>query len=240
MHRAIGVAAFAAAMALAGIALAAPESLREGLFGPRGANVTVGRYVSEDGDAFILDRSQPRPLLKFEDSPEVWALQATPAPRGDVIYKNDIGEPVLRMTRLGGMTVFTELRPDGAAAALMGGGLPLQLGVLGPQLLLERLAQASARTSRAARRLIPFDAEAGPVSSAVIADAAMVTSEALIRLSRRTDARKVLGRVQRVRLVQGKKPGADVDDGTLRVTVAPGMGQAGRPSSERIVSIVRR
>ena len=47
---------------------------------------------------------------------------------------------------------------------------------VGPQMLLERLAQASARASRAAKRLIPFDAEAGPVSSAVIADAVTLLS----------------------------------------------------------------
>ena len=113
----------------------------------------VARYVSETGDVFILDRSQPKPLLKFEHSPEVWVLLPQPGPRGDVIYKNDLGEPVLRATRLGGVTVFTDARPSGAAAALAGGGSSLKLAPLGPQALLERLAQASARASRAARRL---------------------------------------------------------------------------------------
>src|SRR6476619_2141975 len=102
-------------------AAAWPETLREGLFGqrPEGRQFStppVARYVCEDGDAFTLDRRQHKPLLKCENSVEVYALQPQPGPRGDIIYKNDIGEPILRATRLGGVTVFTDQRPGGSAA----------------------------------------------------------------------------------------------------------------------------
>lgn len=242
--RAVFAAAVCAgALGFGGSALAGPESLRDGLFGRRPtdgrqfAAPPVARYISEEGDAFILDRTQPRPLLKFENSFEVWALQPQAAPRGDVIYKNDLGEPVLRATRLGGITVFTDERPGGSAAALAGGGPPLKLAPLGPQALLEKLAQASARASRAARRLIPFDAEATPASSALIADAAMVTSEAVVRMTRRPDGRRLLSRIQKVRLAEGGRPSAQIAQGVLHVTVAPPQGMAGRPSSERIVAV---
>lgn len=236
----------AGALGLAGPAWSAPESLREGLFGGRSpdgrsfAAPPVARYVSEDGQAFILDRTQSRPLLKFENSPEVWALSPQPAPRGDVIYKNDLGEPVLRATRLGGVTVFTDTRPAGSAAALAGGALPLKLAPLGPQALLERLAQATLRASRAARRLITFEAEATPASSALIADAAAVTAEAVVRLSRRSDGKRLLAQFNKVTLVAGAKPSASVQKGVIRITVAPADGLAGRPSSDRIVAILER
>lgn len=229
------------------IGLAAPAAafpgLREGLFGPRpsdgrqSSTPLVARYVSEDGDVFTLDRSQPRPLLKFDNSYEVWALRPQPAPRGDTIYKNDLGEPVLRATRLGGVTLFTDQRPGGSAAALAGVGAPLRLAIMGPQALLERLAQASARASRAARRLIPFEAEATPSSSALIADAAMVTSEAVVRMTKRGDARRLLERIVKVHLAAGRKASAQVTDGVLEVVVAPPDGLAGRPSSDRIVQV---
>jgi hypothetical protein len=243
--RAIFAAAICAgALGFGGHAVAAgPESLRDGLFGKRptdGRAFTappIARYVSEDGDAFTLDRTQSRPLLKFDNSFEVWVLQPQAAPRGDVIYKNDLGVPVLRATRLGGVTVFTDQRPDGSAAALSGGGPPLKLAPMGPQALLEKLAQASARASRAARRLIPFDAEATPASSALIADAAMVTSEAVVRMTRRPDGRRLLSRFQKVRLVEGRRPSAQITQGVLHVTVAPPQGLGGRPSSERIVQV---
>jgi hypothetical protein len=221
-------------------------SLRDGLFnrgapdGRQFAAPPTARYLAEGGVGFVFDRSQRRPMLKFDDSPEVWVLQPQPAPRGDVIYKNDQGEPMLRATRLGGVTVFTDRRPGGAAAALAGGTSPLRLAPLGPQALLERLAQASARASRAARRLMPFDAEATPASSALIADAAIVTSEAMVRMSRQPRSQKALGKVRRVQLVEGKRPAAEMDGDVLMITVSPGQGLAGRPSSHRIRSVAGR
>jgi hypothetical protein len=217
--------------------------LRHGFFGvqpPEGSptpDMAVARYVSEDGDVFTLDRSQSRPLLKFDNSGEVWVLQPQPAPRGDVIYKNELGEPVLRATRLGGITLFTDHRPDGEAAALAGAGVPIRLILLTPQALFERLAQASFRASRAARHAILFDAEATPASSALIADAAMVASLAVVRCVDKAEAQGFLGRLRRVFLIEGRRAGAQFDQGTLRITVAPRQGLAGRPSSDRILAL---
>lgn len=226
-------------------ALAGPvDSLKQGLFGHRqsdgrdAVSPQISRYITEDGDVFTLDRTQPKPLLKFDGSFEVWALQPQPAPRGDTIYKNDLGEPVLRATRLGGMTIFTEQRPGGSAAAFAGGGAPLKLAIMGPQALFERLYQATFRASHAAHRTIPFEAEATPNSSALIADAAMVTSEAVVRMTKRSDSHKLLDRILRVHLSEGAKASAQLGPtGTLQVTVAPPQGMAGRPSSDRIVQV---
>ena len=235
------------ALACAAPAWAAPQTLRQGLFGRDGFESrelgapAVARYVSEDGDGFVVDRTQGgRVLLKFDNRPEVWALQARPAPRGDVIYKNDLGEPVLRATRLGGVTVFTNQRPGGAAAALAGVSSPLRLQPLGPQALLERLAQSSARASHAARRLIPFNADASPASSALIADAAAVAGEAVVRMARRSDAALLLARFRQVRLGEGRHADVQLAGEALQITVAPAEGLAGRPSSERIVAAAER
>ncbi|HKP78069.1 MAG TPA: DUF4908 domain-containing protein, partial [Phenylobacterium sp.] len=179
------------------------------------------------------------PLLKFENSGEVWVLQPQPAPRGDVIYKNELGEPVLRATRLGGVTLFTEDRPAGQAAALQGSGAPIRLMVLGPQALFERLAQASFRASRAIHHGVLFDAEATPGSSALIADAAVVTSVAIIRLSQRKDGRLLLSQFNRVRFREGEKAQATLKGGVLNIVVAPSRGLAGRPSSDRIIKVAR-
>ncbi|WP_293355852.1 DUF4908 domain-containing protein [Phenylobacterium sp.] len=218
------------------------DRLREGLFRNRGAEIAgppIARYVSEEGRVFILDRTQPVTMLKYEDSPEVWALAPNPAPRGDTIYKNDLGEPVLRATRLGGFTLFTDARPSGEAVSLAGGGSPLRLPPLSPQAVFERLAQASLRASRAARRPMLFEAEATPASSALIADAAVVTSVAIIRLSQRKDGRALLGQISRVRFQEGKKAQATLKNGVLSIVVAPSQGLAGRPSSDRLIKVAR-
>ncbi len=214
------------------------DKLRDGLFKNRGGEqAPTACYVSEEGRVFTLDRTRPVSMLKFEDSPEVWALQPNPAPRGDVIYKNDMGEPMLRATRLGGFTLFTDDRPNGEAVSLAGGCAPLRLMPMSPQAVFERLAQASLRASRAARRPMLFEAEATPESSALIADAAVVTSLAIIRLAARDDGRRLLARIGRVRFSEGKKASASLKDGILRIVVSPAQGLAGRPSSDRILKI---
>ena len=117
-----GAAAAAMLLAVCGAHAAAPTWLRRAftLHGPSKADRRVARYHIDAGGAFILDQSAPRPLLKFDDSPEVWVLTASRGPRGDMIYTSDLGRPLLRTTRMGGVTVFTQERPDGSAAAPVG------------------------------------------------------------------------------------------------------------------------
>lgn len=243
-----GRAFYAAALGAVALGMAMPvaagpvDRLRDSLSRQRGGEAVgppIARYVSEEGRVFILDRTQSAPLMKFENSPEVLALTPSPAPRGDIIYKNDLGEPVLRATRLGGFTLFTDQRPSGEAVSLAGGGAPLRLPALSPQAVFERLAQASVRASRAARRPMLFEAEATPASSALIADAAVVTSVAIIRLSQRKDGRALLARFNRVQFEEGKKAQATLKNGVLRISVAPSQGVAGRPSSDRIIKVAR-
>jgi len=227
----------------------AAQSLRDALLGHRGfssshrpAPPPVARYVSESGSAFVLDRATAQPLLKFDNSPEVWVLSSQPAPRGDVIYRNEMGEPVLRATKLGGMTLFTEENPMGAAAALTGKASSIQPpAVISINALFQRLGQASSRASRAAQRLIPFETvqDVRPETSVLVADSATITAEAFERMARKGD-RTVLAKILRVLLAEGDKPDAILKNGALIITYAPGQGLAGRPSSKRIVKIVNR
>src|ERR1700679_3713170 len=186
------------AMALASSGAAGPISLRahlgppseapmatggptapRGRFADKPDTPAIGRYETDEGGVFIFDRSAPRPLLKFEDDPEIWVLQPAPGPRGDVIYRNDLGEEMLRATSLGGMTVFTEKRPDGSPAALDGASPPLRIAPLSPAALFSRFYQASVRASRAAQHQIEFETreDAEATTAAAIADAALVASE---------------------------------------------------------------
>ena len=220
-------------------AWAAP-SLSDALHGredSRRANApAVARYVSETGASFVVDRSAgSRLLLKFENSPEVWVLDGHAAPRGDTIYKNDQGEAVLRATRLGGMTIFTDKQPDGAAAALVGETSPLRLARIGPAELIQHIRIAAARAGRAAQRQIDIEFAADSDSASLIADAATAFSEAVIRIAGRADGRKLLSNFGKIRIEAAKKPSVKITDNkVLEIKVTPAMGLAGRPSSERI------
>src|SRR5262249_41642189 len=134
----------------------------------------VGRFVSETGAIFILDRSGPAPLFRFERSSEIWALRASAGPGGDIIYKNDLDQPVVRVSRLGALTVFTTQRPLGAPATLQGEGSPFHPPALSAQQLLIVLFHNSQRATRAADHPIPFNGEPTPGSEFVMADAAGV------------------------------------------------------------------
>ena len=197
----------------------------------------VARYVTEDGDAFVLDRSSGVPLLKFEDSPEIWVLNASIAPRGDIIYRDDLGQPVLRATRMGGLILFNQARAGGVPAALAGIADSIRLHALDAAALLQRLSQASVKASRAARRLIVFEApDVTPGAEAVYADGAAVTAEAFTRLSQRKNGHLSLARIQRVQLTQGVKSAAGLENGVLKVILNPRRGLAGRPSSRKILA----
>src|SRR3569833_1811134 len=107
-----------------------PVSLREALTGSTAQDgrshahaPPIARYVSGDGDRFVYDRTGNVALLRIEQSEEVRALRATPAPSGDTIYKNDIGETVLRSSRLGGLTRGAARGPGGGPAR-RGGAAP--------------------------------------------------------------------------------------------------------------------
>ena len=219
---------------------AAPLSFSEAMTGQRAGERTdppvIGRYQTDEGGVFVLDRSTPRPLLKFGDNPEIWALQPARGPRGDTIYRNDLGEEMLRATRMGGMTVFTETRPDGSAAALDGASSPLRMGSLTSEALYSHLFQAMVRTSRAAQHQIEFAAgkDPDPATSALIADTAMVISQALIEMASRPINKGVVTRIMGVVIVAGPKPAVALQRGVLTVTIAPSDGFAGRPSSRWI------
>ena len=214
------------------------------LFGGRGrAEIAppVARYVAPDERAFVLDRSGQTPLLKFEGSQEVWVLRPAPGPRGDVIYKDDLGRQVVRASRMGGMTVFTADRPSGMPAALAGQAVSIRPAAISPQALLGHFVRQAVRASRSAGRKIRFetDSDATPATSTLFADAATIAAEAVVRYSGRTDSGGLLRRLRRVSIVEGAQPAAAVQGDALRITVAPRYGLAGRPSSERIVRTMR-
>lgn len=197
----------------------------------------VAKYVAADDRAFVLDRSSRTPLLKFEDSQEVWVLRPAPGPRGDVIYKDDLGRQVVRASRMGGMTLFTTDRPSGMPAALAGQAVSIRPVAISPQALLGHFVRQAVRASRSAGRKIRFETEsdATPATSTLFAEAATIAAEAVVRSASRPGGDRLVGRLRRVSFVEGLQPAAAVHGEVLRITVAPQYGHAGRPSSERIV-----
>ena len=239
-----------AALVLAEPAGAKPFSLGELFSGvhvlepQRAPAPAVGRYVDDDGDtSFVLDRSSNVTLLRFEDSPEIWVLTPQPAPHGDIIYKNDMGEPMLRSTWLGGLTLFARGHTSGAAASLVGEAQVLHpTMIMSPSALLLRLTQASARSAHLVQRPVEFEApDVTPLTASLIADAAVVATEAIGAAAQTPRGRQTLAKLSKVVLLLGRKPSVSFSRGVLQIMVVPPTGSlpardcvTGRPSSHRI------
>jgi hypothetical protein len=232
-------ALFGAAAGFAGPAMALePGSLRDFLFGPshNAAAPAVARYQVEDGaSSFVLDTASGRAAyLKFEGSGEIWALHPTAGPRGDVIYKNDMDQPVVRATHLGGITIFTFM---GQAAAPR-----LNLDI-GPETLYNIFVQASVRASHIAEHLVVFEGpqDVTPATAPIFADAAILTSQAFLKVgSKGKSGRTLVARFLKVEFDTGKGAAATTRGPVVKITVCPDQGVAGRPSSQRIASVISR
>lgn len=198
--------------------------------------VTPGRYVTESGESFTLDHSGGRPLVLFGESNEVWVLRATPAPRGDILYRNDQGEVVLRSTASGGLTLYTPRSPGGEPVSQAGPGQNLRRPALSPIQLVNFMVRQSDIASRAVGHLVVFEAEEiSPGSETLVAEAAAAAVEALTRMSRAANLSDQAAQVRRIVITEGGRNNVAFARGVLTITVNPGEGAAGRPSSARVV-----
>lgn len=207
---------------------------------PPSAGPLIGRYISDHGPGFVLDRSNPTPLLKFDNSDEVWVLRPKPAGRGDTVYVNDAGEVVLRATRLGGLTIFTDERPQGAPVALRGGAAPLPTNIsMSPGQLVRRLREAGVRIADVLPKFEKINFDTDSVAAPMVAEAAWLAAEVIEDAVRHNRKLGGLGKMKTMVVRDGPSPSADLQGQSLVITVTPGMGLAGRPSSERIRKALR-
>lgn len=203
--------------------------------GPSRTMPPTGRYVAESGEAFILDRSGQRPLLRFDQRDETWVLRPTAAPRGDVIYRNDAGDQLLRVTPGGGMTVYTPRAPGGSPASFTGPGQSLTPPTLGPVQMWNLMARRSAMLSQALGRLIEIEVNTDRASESLTVEALILSTDTALRIARSPSARSSLDRLRSITIVDGARPSVTYARGDLRIVVSPTQGVAGRPSSARII-----
>lgn len=201
-----------------------------------------GRFRGDGGDTFVLDRTGPKALLKFENRDEIWLLEGHPAPRGDTVFKNDVGDTMLRASKLGGLTLFTRQAPNGQAVMLAGPAEPLSgRRALSFGVLFRALVVSGHRVTRAAQHpmTVTLVDTATAETAGPVADAAAVVAEAFEDLDR-SGRRDLLARWRRVNLKLGDKADVKADGEILVVVLNPKKGVAGRPSSARIGRALKR
>ena len=223
-----------------------PHSLREAMFGKKGPDAraqslpAVGHFVSEDGESFVFDQTHSAALIRFDGDDETWVLTPTPGPKGDIIYKNDVGEPVLKASRWGGLTLFTDDRPMGDPASVNGKAEAFIPGHMSPTALFQTLVRASRRVTLAVGRNFGFDApDVTPGADYIYADAAQVTADALSHIANQPRGRRALDPVHGVQFVEGRPPSATLSNGVLILELDIERGLwGGHVSSKRITNVV--
>jgi len=222
--------------------MAKAQSLRDYMFGGhspeehRGELPDVALFKSNMGKEFVFDNSQGRPLVRFDNSDEVFALSATRGTKGDVIFKNDIGEPVLKATRWGGLILFNDDNPGGDAVSIEGKARSIVSQHLSPAQLFQSLVHASSRASKAAMRLIEFNAsDVSPQSDYIYADAANITADAMSEIAKRNNGQKLLEPIKSVAMIEGRPPSVTIKSGVLLLKIDSTASYAGRPSSKKVM-----
>lgn len=245
-----GWSALAAALAAAGclgfasLAIPAPDWVKSALAMGRNDQMhsipSTARFSTDDGGWFILDRSQKPNLLRCNDDPdEIWVVSPSRGPRGDILFKDDIGDVLLRVTKFGGVTLFTASQPMGVAATLEGKAAPLHPMPMGLGGLYQRMVLASRGSTHAAHHLVEFEApEADAHSAAAIADAALLAMNAIVAASSQAQGRAAIAHLTKVLLLHGSRNGAWMQHGVLIIQINPGDGYSGHPSSARLTQVI--
>lgn len=234
------LAGWAAAVLAWSGACAAEPTVRDALLRNQIVHEAALYETEEGGRVFVLDRTREPPLMQYRGSEEVFALSRVPAARGDEILRADTGEDLVRITALGGVTLYPRDHRTGLPAARIGPADPLPL--LDAQSLDMGAALARLKNAIGGGTQIEtpaLAASAGGSSSTLIADAARVTAAALARAASDPAIQAKLGDVRQVLFVYGAGPGARFEGGVLLVEIDPSGGYAGRPSSMRVADALR-
>jgi len=229
-------AASAVAAALAFSALAPRAEAQQSPFRPLLSDAGAAReYSTPDGSVrFVFDRSGQRAaLVRFDGDPEVHVLRNVGGADGVEIYRTESGDVQLRVSRHGGVTVYTRAYRTGYAATEERAVAPLAPPTPQPNIYQARLRDLQMSAQRRLGRPVSFvvPSQPTPAASGVVLDAAERASESITALP---------PGVRRIAFVLGAQPAAAIRGDTLIIQVVPAMGYAGRPSSTAIRTVVQR
>lgn len=215
-------------------ARAAPPPVASFVGSPVGAmtGANVQRYQDTTGRMFTLDRSGDVPLLKFDDSPEIFALRATSIQRGDDLLRNDVGQQILRITELGNIIAYAN-DADGAPADMVGRATPLSAAPSMPAPLTSRVKAVADRLSKIVGHDVTVFGAGDFSNKPEWASEALTMTVRGFERTAQVNA-KAVKKVLSVRMMRASQPRVDFIDGELVLSVNPDDGYAGRPSSEMI------
>lgn len=195
-----------------------------------------GTYMVGDKTEFIIDHHGDQLRLRFSGSDEVFYLSSEAAPLGARVLKYDTGEPALRVTGWGGVTLYTAQEKTGAPAEysdVVHNVDPLPVPAEGVKRFAAGLAH---ELNSGGDLIIGFAADWDVLAQSagireLVCDAMRNTTYALEQVTSGPARNAIADHLHVVHIVERDRPSAVLRGGVLTVTVAPKMGEAGRPSS---------
>lgn len=205
----------------------------------------LAHYSSEFAPVgFILDLTTETPKLKFDGSEEILVLRWIPAAGGDRLLEREDHFVLLRISGLGGVTLFTPqntrgvpVAPDNMRVA------PLQVPQTNAPPIAEVRSVAASIMAQArleTGRDVIFDADwdeaaRNTVIRSLLFDSVRNAGSALIDWIHTTPGRNSAGVIlRRIRFIVGPVQLPYRQGDTLVIVFSPGQGLAGRPASSTI------
>jgi Domain of unknown function (DUF4908) len=225
------------------LSIAAPVAqagLFERIFGERVAPVQDGAYVAADKIKFTLQHAGKNYLLRFDGDPEIYVLHADHTSLGGRMLKYDSGETGLKVAGWGGLTLYTDWKPNGLPAVRVGDAAPFGPSPVTLKDVQFLAAQDAERLAHDRRLRLPLVVD----WSVLETDGALRTtaSEAIENAARgierfvhdRGTRKLLMSRVRTVAFATGGHASLTLEDKTLIVTFNPERGYLGRASSREI------
>lgn len=179
---------------------------------------------------FVLDQSSTPALLWQEGAQEVFAVYANRASGGGEVLLTDTDRALLRLSNLGGATYFPPDAPDGVIVEPIGPAHTLVAPPVSAQDLQRIARELADGVTRLNRNQITVEVPSlGPSDNAYLADTLRLAQTGIESANRRATRD-----LRVVRIVTGMRSDARYAGGTLEITITPGRGYSGRPSSDFI------
>src|SRR5690606_6456347 len=138
----------------------------------------------------------------------------------DMLYRNDAGELVLRITRSGGLTLYSPSEPAGSPASLTGPAERLRSQGLSMNQLSGYLLSQSLTASNAVGHLVEIDVRlVTPGAYAVLLDVVPIAVQSIVRMARSSNLREAARRVRIIQIVEGPVAAVAYRGGILRITI---------------------
>ncbi len=192
-------------------------------------------YKLDNGIGFIIDRTNRNEiLLKFDNSDEVWKLNSVFGSRGDEFLLNDIGETIVRITSLGGVTYYRPKDTNGSPASSRGKTRPIArlenvrtITLQNPQTIIDN-AIARFRDANYSINRINIDQS---LPQALTKDTINRVFDAYANCGQSKLPRGTIKTLTITRTVQNY---VTIRGNRLEIGVTPGIDYSGRPSSRAI------